>query len=242
MSSLYLNRFVNLVYVLVFCLMFTLGCSSSESNSSSGSDNNNNVNTSPTVNITAPIDGTIYDEGDFITFACNSNDIEDGALTGNSLSWTSNTDGVLGVGTTLNINNLSTGTHIVTLVATDSEGSSASDLVTVAVNPVGNTIPTAEITNPSDLEEFDEGANITFTGAGNDVEDGALSGGDLVWRSSIDGVLGTGGSVTVNDLTAGTHTITLTATDSDDVFGSDSIKILILSEIESSISGTWNYH
>ena len=57
-------------------------------------------------------------------------------------------------------------------------------------------------------------AGIPFAGAGNDDEDGALTGGSRVWTSDLDGEFGTGESFD-SALTAGTNTVTLTVTDSD---------------------------
>ena len=242
MLSRYLNQSVNLVLVILFWLMVAIGCSDS-----GGGSDNPVPNTSPTAVITSPVDGVIYDEGDYITFAGTCDDNEEDSLTGNAVVWTSSKDGHINYGTSFTENDLSTGTHIITLVATDSGGASSSASVAIAVNPAGNEIPTAEITNPSDQDEFDEGENISFTGTGNDAEDGALSGGDLVWRSSIDGVIGTGGSVSDRDLSLGTHTISLTATDSADVFGTDIITITISSSsgtatYDNNATGTYNYN
>ena len=50
-----------------------------------------------------------------------------------------------------------------------------------------------------------------FAGTGSDPEDGTLTGASLVWTSSINGQIGTGTSFSTTTLSAGTHTITLTA-------------------------------
>jgi endoglucanase len=52
-------------------------------------------------------------------------------------------------------------------------------------------------------------------GAAADPEDGSLSGRALQWRSDLQGFLGSGESFPLGDLAAGTHRITLSATDSD---------------------------
>ena len=96
----------------------------------------------------------------------------------------------------------------------------------VVVQPV-NSVPTASITSPTDGSIYNEGADILFIGFGNDNEDGALSGSSLVWKSSRDGQIGIGLSLTLNDLSAGSHTITLTATDSHGGAGSDSVSMTV---------------
>ncbi len=55
---------------------------------------------------------------------------------------------------------------------------------------------------------------IVLTGTAYDADDGVLTGSALQWTSSIQGTLGSGSHLSVK-LKPGTHTITLTATDSD---------------------------
>jgi hypothetical protein len=71
-----------------------------------------------------------------------------------------------------------------------------------------------KILTPSDGAQFQAGDEITFTGSAKDLRDGNLEGGSLVWTSSIDGEIGTGTEFSRNDLSEGTHTITLTAINS----------------------------
>ena len=60
-------------------------------------------------------------------------DMEDGELGGGDLVWASDVSGQLGTGQILFATGLTTGTHRLTLTATDSDGQSASDAVTVFV-------------------------------------------------------------------------------------------------------------
>jgi parallel beta-helix repeat protein len=98
--------------------------------------------------------------------------------------------------------------------------------VSISITPV-NDAPIAVISLPADSSTFTQGQAITFQGSANDVEDGSLTGASLVWTSSIDGQIGTGESFTRNDLSIGTHTITLVATDSQGAQGTDSVTIII---------------
>jgi uncharacterized protein YjiK len=90
----------------------------------------------------------------------------------------------------------------------------------------GNVLPTATITAPPNGSAFIQGDVITFTGTASDAEDGNLTAG-LSWTSSLDGALGSGGSVSTGSLSVGTHTITASVTDSDGGQGSDAVTVTV---------------
>ncbi len=90
-----------------------------------------------------------------------------------------------------------------------------------------NQPPVVTITAPSAGAIVAQGAPLTLTGSANDPEDGVLTGASLAWSSSRDGALGTGTSITTASLSAGTHTITLTATDSRGARGTASVSITV---------------
>ncbi len=79
---------------------------------------------------------------------------------------------------------------------------------------LGNA-PWVEIYHPDHGFTFRKGASVVLHSSGWDIEDRALTGGSIVWTSSLDGVIGTGRLLAVNDLSVGLHVITVTATDSD---------------------------
>ena len=89
-----------------------------------------------------------------------------------------------------------------------------------------NEAPVAEITAPS-AHTFTEGTAITFRGRGRDLEDGALSGSALEWRSSRDGLLGQGSTLSTSALSPGTHTITLQVVDSGGASGRATISLTV---------------
>lgn len=180
----------------------------------------------PTATITAPATGSSFESGTDVTFEGTGSDPDDGALTGGSLVWTSSRDGQFGTDVSVTTSSLSVGTHTITLTATDSDGLTGTDQITVTIDPPGSP-PTATITSPADGSDFDEGVQIDFEGTGSDPDDGALTGSSLVWTSSIDGEIGSGESISRDDLSAGTHTITLTATDSDNRSGTDQITVTV---------------
>jgi len=88
-----------------------------------------------------------------------------------------------------------------------------------------NDPPIVSITSPDDGSTFDSGATILFEGTASDTEDSDLT-ESLVWTSSIDDQIGTGGSFSAV-LSDGTHTITASVTDSGGKTGSDSISITV---------------
>jgi hypothetical protein len=90
-----------------------------------------------------------------------------------------------------------------------------------------NASPVAQITSPAEGSTYNAGSTIQFSGGANDSEDGALAGASLVWRSDLDGQVGTGASFSSSVLSPGVHQITLTATDADGAVGLDTVEILI---------------
>lgn len=181
-------------------------------------------NSAPECAITNPADGSSFDGGQEVNFAGWGEDEEDGTLSGDNLVWTSDKDGRIGIGTSFSTTELSSGTHVITLIATDSEGDTNEDTQRITIY-IGNHPPEADILSPSSNSEYDYGDSIAFEGEGIDDEDGTLTGTSLEWTSSIDGEIGIGQSFTVSNLSIGVHTITLTVTDEDGETDSDYITI-----------------
>ncbi len=119
------------------------------------------------------------------------------------------------------------GVHTVTLTVTSSTGCTDTDQVTITVEALTSVPPTVTLTSPADMAEFDEGVDIDFAGSAVDADGVAIPGADLEWSSDVDGVLGTGEALTVNDLSVGDHVITLTATDAEGVEGTATIDIVV---------------
>ncbi len=87
---------------------------------------------SPTATINHPADGETRPPS--VPFVGVGMDVEDGALTGASLVWTSDVDGMLGTGAMLTAT-LTPGPNVVTLTATDSMGNTGTDTVTLTITP-----------------------------------------------------------------------------------------------------------
>ena len=92
---------------------------------------------------------------------------------------------------------------------------------------VENQPPEVTILLPHDGDVYPSGEAISFSGYGVDPEDGNLESGALSWNSSIDGDLGVGATLSLDNLSPGVHTITLTGVDSGDLEGEDQVEITI---------------
>jgi len=75
-----------------------------------------------------------------------------------------------------------------------------------------DTAPTATILAPKSGTSVTSGTAVAFAGAASDTPDGDVS-SYLIWRSNLDGKIGIGASFS-KTLTAGSHTITASVTDS----------------------------
>lgn len=73
--------------------------------------------------------------------------------------------------------------------------------------------PAASISSPTGTY-FKEGENIIFSGSATGTGGGELTGNAMVWKSNVDGRIGTGKTLITSALSAGDHEITLTASDS----------------------------
>lgn len=108
--------------------------------------------------------------------------------------------------------------------ATD-ESSNPPQLVLITDGGPINTAPAVAIVAPADGSSFVEGDSILFTGTAMDAQEGNLA-GSLSWTSDIDGLLATANSFSTT-LSAGTHTITASVTDSGGLTGTSTITVSV---------------
>ncbi len=200
------------------------------------------VNEGPMVAITAPAAEEVFRQGGglLVLTGTVSDDFDEphGLLVrltvadGEPVDVTPEPDGTVSVDVSLDL--LPLGPVTLVLAATDSDDASASASVTVHLGgPTG--APTVTITTPEDGAAYPLGEAVAFRGEGTDL---TTLPDDLVftWSSSLDGelpgALSSDGdsAVFASALSAGAHTITLTAEDTDGEQGSDSITVLIVEE------------
>jgi uncharacterized repeat protein (TIGR01451 family) len=92
-----------------------------------------------------------------------------------------------------------------------------------------NSGPAVAIVSPTAGEMFFGEQSIVFSANANDLEDGALAGTNVVWRSDRDGLLGTSDLLLreVSTLSEGAHVITVTVTDSGGLTNAATVAINI---------------
>jgi hypothetical protein len=87
----------------------------------------------PAAQIASPADGALFRRPEAVLLLGRGTDREDGELHGAALAWTSDRDGVLGIGNHIVTPALSRGLHVITLTATDSDAATGTAQVTIEV-------------------------------------------------------------------------------------------------------------
>jgi hypothetical protein len=192
-------------------------------------------NESPSCTILTPVMGEVFVEGESILLSADVSDAETDS-TGLLVSWSSDKDGLLNTSTPSSsgevlfaTNVLSVDTHTITLSVEDDAGSLCNALLLLSIG----TAPEVSILSPSSGTVFSQGESIVFEGEILDGQDIA-SQLDVAWESTIDGLFSTdpplsNGSVIIStaSLSPGTHSITLSATDSSGLIGQDLLNMRI---------------
>ena len=179
-------------------------------------------NRPPVVTILSPADRSHHVPGAAITFRAQVTDPDDPAPFSGQVVWSSDVDGAVCEGLTCQSATLRGGPHVITVKATDAAGASAVASVAIVVN----SPPNLEIILPPEGAAFRVGESVIFRAAASDPEQ-MIALGTLAWSSHLDGALGTGAEISSSTLSAGTHRITVTATDDLGAVGSASVQVLV---------------
>jgi uncharacterized delta-60 repeat protein len=195
----------------------------------------------PTCIITQPANGANFFYGNLITLSGTATDPQNGMLTGSSIKWYSDVDGFIGTGSSISTNSLSTGNQTVTLSVTDQEGFTNSTSINFYVEPPHT--PVISIYHPFNNYHFLHGSTVTLKASAFDYEEGVLNNNRVTWSSSINGSLGIGKTISVSNLSPGTHVISATAIDTTALTTTATIQIIIdqqkpVAQITSPISGS----
>lgn len=181
------------------------------------------ANSAPTCAMTGPTDGGAAASGSSVAL---SGTVGDADQPSDSLvvQFSSSLDGAVGTPQTptsdgsvsLAWPGLSTGVHALSMTVTDELGATCTDARSWTVG----SVPEVRIDLPAEGEVVNLGASTTFQGTVSDGEE-AATGLALQWTSSLDGALSSAGAdssgrstFTTAALSAGTHLVTLSATDS----------------------------
>ncbi len=97
------------------------------------------VGSDPWVEIMTPDTNVRYKQGATVILHSSGWDLEDRHITGSSLQWFSSSDGSIGSGRRASVNTLSPGGHIISVVATDSDGMTSSDAAFIFIT--GRSLP-----------------------------------------------------------------------------------------------------
>jgi len=124
---------------------------------------------------------------------------------------------------------------LIKVLATD--GVNTGQDVSDAIFTVAKKNPEAFILSPGDDSTYFFNRTIIFDGVGSDLEDGPLNDSALSWSSNIDGFLAMGREISIDNLSSGEHTITLSVKDSDGNTGTASINIQVASVQDSDGDG-----
>ena len=234
--------FTNPGYYCYRIMAFNAAGSSAYSNEACGTI----TNVPPIVNITYPVSGSEFCEGQTINFHGEATDPNEWRIRDSALHWNSSRNGFLGQGKSLIVTSLSPGNHNIYLEVTDSQGLSASDSISIMIKSqthpdCSDMPPTAHIIQPSygtvlwvkggDVDSIGPYVTVSFEGEATDREDddNTLK---VEWYSDIDGFLGIGRNIigklhNISGLGSTTHKITLRVTDSAGNITEDSIVVYV---------------
>jgi hypothetical protein len=187
----------------------------------------------PTVDLTSPTTGAQLPAGPFQA-SWSGADADGDPLTYSLLysndggaNWQTLATSLTGTNLELNTNQLPGGSGLLRVVASDGflSGQDTSGAFDVPLHA-----PSAQILLPNQNQVFHPTQQVVLQGSAYDLEDGALDDPAFEWSSNIDGVLGSGATLTTAELSTGTHVITLKVTDSNGQVGQAQRTVVVAEE------------
>lgn len=180
----------------------------------------------PTIDITSPSPGESFSRRvSNVHFEADVVDPEGGDVT---VTWTSNVTGLLGTGNPLTYNTASMayGAHTITARATDLQGNSVTDTVSLTIV---NDPPTVDLYTPLP-GEFCTGETITFRASVIDLNEigATLPGSSVAWRVGSGSPFATGKTVTRAFPGVGSYQVIVRATDDQAAWGEDWVNLGIV--------------
>lgn len=184
------------------------------------------VNVPETVTITLPTNSTS------VTAVAND---ADGTIA--SYQWvqiSGNADAVIDEPTNVDtaFNNLSEGTYVFQVTVTDDDGATATDTVTIIVNPIVVVENNPPVSNAG-LDQSVDANNVSLSGSGSTDSDGTIT--DYLWTQisgNANAIITTPNSIntTITNLAQGSYVFQLEVTDNDGATDTDLITIQVTAE------------
>ncbi|MEM8523842.1 MAG: Ig-like domain-containing protein [Bacteroidota bacterium] len=195
-------------------------------------DDNGGENEPPIVSFVSPDDDAMFTVGADIAVEASASD-SDGSVSQVELFLDDASQGVESTspyGWTLS--NLAIGTYTLKVVATDNEGATDEESISITVKDEngGNVPPTVSFTNPSDGEMFTEGDDLTVTAMASDG-DGSVTGVEFIFDGNSQGTDNTAPyEWSLQNLAVGTYDLQVIATDDSLATSQQTISITVKEE------------
>jgi hypothetical protein len=187
---------------------------------------------SPVVEITDPAASDEWDAGTVETISWTGSDADGDALTysvlynnGAGTNWQLLEANTTGTSLEVEVDSIAGANNgRFRVVATDGVNIGFAESAPV---DVPNKAPMPYISGPAEGTVALPDQLVVFNGGATDLEDGSIDDGGLTWTSNLDGELGEGASLPYNALSAGLHTITLMARDSNGAEATATVTVLV---------------
>src|SRR3989339_9131 len=171
------------------------------------------------VVINSPANNSTFQQGDDVSFVSN---VLKWGVWPHTFKWSSSLDGDISTEKNFNVNNLSVGSHFITMTTIDAKGNTGSASINLTITSPSPVLPVINSPAPNSVfKRIDEVVALFGSATGGVVPY------NYSWNSNIDGALGTGDKLFKNDLSVGSHVITFTVKDAVNATVNTSVNITI---------------